>query len=133
MRVHLATVAALLSLMLACGGQVSPPAQLSPSEDGLLIALDDEYQGGRSAQLTLIDVSTGETVAQLTSGYQTWALFRPSAGELVVSDLEGDDFQGRLRVYDIADPSEANWSIDLVDRAAATGYGPFWGLSRDER
>ena len=131
MRLYLSAAAVLLLLTLSCGGDQKAPPPVST--DNLIIALDDEHEGTTSAQLTLIDVSTGETVAQLTSGYQTWALFRPSAGELVVSDLEGDDFQSRLLVYDIADLSEAKWSIHLVDRAAATGYGPFWGLSRDER
>lgn len=121
----------LLLVALACGGGQKAPSPVST--DSLIIALDDEHEGTTSALLTLIDVSTGEIVAQLTSGYQTWALYRPSASELLVSDFEGDDFQGRLRVYDIADLSQARWSIDLTDRAAATGYGPFWGLSRDER
>jgi hypothetical protein len=131
MRVYLSAAAVLLLLTLSCGGgQKAPPPV---STDNLIIALDDEHEGTTSALLTLIDVSTGETVAQLTSGYQTWALFRPSAGDLLVSDFEGDYFQGRLRVYDIADLSQARWSIDLTDRAAATGYRPFWGLSHDER
>ncbi len=131
MRVYLSAAAGLLLLVLSCaGGQKAPPPV---STDDLIIALDDEHEGTTSALLTLIDLSTGETVAELTSGYQTWALFRPSAGELLVSDFEVDDFQGRLRVYDIADLSQARWSIDLTDRAAAIGYGPFWGLSHDER
>jgi hypothetical protein len=130
MRVYL-LVAALLVLALACGQEQEAPPQPF-SADSVLIALDDEHEG-TNALLTLIDLSTGETVGELTSGYQTWALFRPSAGELLVSDLEGGDSQGRLRVYDIADLGSPKWSIDLTDRAAATGYGPFWGLSRDER
>jgi hypothetical protein len=131
MRVYLSAAAVLFLLSLSCGGgQKAPPPV---STDNLIIALDDEHEGTTSALLTIIDLSTGDTVAELASGYQTWALFRPSAGELLVSDLEGEDFQGRLLVYDIADLSQARWSIDLTDRAAATGYGPFWGLSHDER
>ncbi len=131
MRLYLSAAAVLLLLTLSCGGDQKAPPPVST--DNLIIALDDEHEGTTSALLTLIDLSSGETVAQLTSGYQTWVLFRLSAGELLVSDLEGDDFEARLNVYDIADLSEAKWSIHLLDRAAATGYGPFWGLSRDER
>ena len=121
----------LLLVALACGeGQQAPP-QASSAED-LLIALDDEHEG-TNALLTLIELPTGDTLGELASGYQTWALFRPSAAELLVSDLDGDDFKGRLRVYDVADLGEAKWSIDLLDRGAATGYGPYWGLSHDER
>ncbi|MCH7998865.1 MAG: hypothetical protein IIA91_05250, partial [Chloroflexi bacterium] len=101
MRVYLFAAAVLLLLTLSCGGgQKAPPPV---STDNLIIALDDEHEGAASALLTLIDLSTGETVGELTSGYQTWALFRPLAGELLVSDLEGEDFQARLNVYDIAD------------------------------
>jgi hypothetical protein len=133
MRVYLlAATAALLVLTLACEKEQEAPAQPFSTEN-VLIALDDEREGATSALLTLIDLSTGETVGELTSGYQTWAVFRPSAGELLVSDLEGPDFQGRLLVYDIADLGSPEWSIDLPDRGAAKGYGPFWGLSRDAR
>ena len=131
MRVYLSAAAVLLLLTLSCGGGQKPPPQVST--DNLIIALDDEHEGTTSALITLVDLSTGDTVSELTSGYQTWVLFRPSAGELLVSDLGGDDFQARLNVYDIADLGSPEWSIDLNDRAAAIGYGPFWALSRDER
>ncbi len=130
MRVYISAAAVLLLLTLSCGGgqKVPPPVSM----DNLIIALDDEHEGTTSALLTLIDVSTGETVAQLTSGYQTWALFRPSAGELLVSDFEGDDFQGRLRVYDIADLGSPKWTLPMRDRGAAIGYAQAMALSNDE-
>ena len=109
MRFCLSTAAVLLLLTLSCGGgQKAPPLA---STDNLIIALDDEHEGAASALLTLIDLSTGETVGELTSGYQTWALFRPLAGELLVSDLEGEDFQARLNVYDIADLGSPKWTL----------------------
>ena len=131
MRFYLSTAAVLLLLTLSCGGgQKAPPPA---STDNLIIALDDEHEGAASALLTLIDVSTGDTLGELTSGYQTWALFRPSSGELLVSDLEGEDLQGRLLVYDIADLGSPKWSIDLLDRVAAIGYAPAMALSESER
>jgi hypothetical protein len=129
MRVYL-FAAALLVLGLACGKEQEAPPQ--SSAESVIIALDDEHEGA-NALLTLIDLSTGERVGELTSGYQTWALIRPSAGELLVSDLEGDDFQGRLLVHEIANLDSTRWTLPLPDRAAAIGYGPFVALSQDER
>ena len=130
MRVYLSAAAVLLLLTLSCGGgQKAPPPV---STDNLIIALDDEHEGTVSALLTLIDVSTGDTVGELTSGYQTWALLRPSAGELLVSDIEDEDFQARLNVYDIADLGSPEWSIDLPDRAVGTIYQLAMSLSADE-
>lgn len=131
MRVILCVGAALVALTFACGDQEAPPRPLSTNN--LIIALDDEHEGTTDALLTLIDLSSGKTVATLRSGYQTWALFRPSAGELLVSDLGGPDSQGRLRVYDIADLSSPKWTLPLQDRAAFIGYGPAMVLSGDER
>ncbi len=126
--VLLAAVPSLLLLTsLACGDGQTPPR--TSTLEGTLIALDES-----TASLTLLDVSSGDTIASFgLAGYQTWALYRPSAGELVVSDLEGDDFQGRLRVYDIADLSEAKWTLAMRDRGAATGYAQAMALSNDER
>ena len=130
MRVYL-LVAALLVLALACGkDQEAPPQPFSA--ESVLIALDDEHEG-TNALLTLIDLSTGETVGELTSGYQTWALFRPSAGELLVSDLEGDDFQGRLRVFDVRDTGAPKQTIPMPDRNVSTVWAQAMALSGDER
>ena len=131
MRVYLSAAAVLLLLILSCGGGQKPPPPVST--ENLIIALEDEHEGTTSALLTLIDLSTGNTVSELTSGYQTWALFRPSAGELLVSDLGGDDFQARLNVYDIADLGSPEWSIDLPVRAVGITYQPAMALSESER
>jgi hypothetical protein len=128
----LAVVLVIAGTGVACGDGGSAPVAPSSSDGDLLIALDDRYQGS-NALLTVLDVHTGETVAQFTSGYQTWALFRPSAGELLVSDLVGDDLQGRLRVYDIATTDSPKWTLPLQDRAAFTEYAPAIALSGDER
>lgn len=120
-----------LLFALACDGGKEAPPQTSSAD--LLIGLDYEHEGTANSLLALIDLPTGETLAQIDSGYQTWALLRSSTGELLVSDLAGADFQGRLRVYDIDDLGAPKWSLGMPERAAAIGYGPFWGLSDDER
>lgn len=123
--------AGLLVMILACGEGREAPSQ--PSAENLLIALDDEHEGTTDAVVALIDLPSGETVGELTSGYQTWALVRPSASELLVSDLAGEEFQGRLQVYDVADLGEAKWTLPMRDRGAATGYAQAMALSNDER
>ena len=105
---------------------VGPPAW-QPAPAGMLAGV---YDGGL---VVLIDISMGEAVGEIGLDYQPWALFRPSAGELLVSDLGGEDNHGRLFVYDLADVSEPKWEMEMPERAAATGYGPAWGLSNDER
>lgn len=120
-----------LLFALACDGGKEAPPQASSAD--LIIGLDYEHEGTANSLLALIDLPTGDTLARIDSGYQTWALLRPSTGELLVSDLAGADFQGRLRVYDIDDLNAPKWSLEMPERAAAIGYEPFWGLSGDER
>jgi len=117
--------------VLACGEE-QPPAPQAFSTRDLVIALDDEYQDG-TALLTLIDVRTGQKVAQLTSGYQTWALQRHSTGELLVSDLGGPNFQGRLLVFDLRGPDAPKWTIPMPDRTVSTVWAQAMSLSEDER
>ena len=123
---------ALLLALLACGEEQQASPQVFSTQN-IVIALDDEHQGRAEALFTLIDLSTGETMAQLTAGYQTWALLRHSTNELLVSDLEGPDFQGRLLVYDIADVGSPSWILPMQDRVAFTGYTPAMALSEDGR
>ncbi len=128
MRVYL-LVAALLVLALACGkGQEAPPQPFSA--ESVLIALDPT-----TASVVAINVLSGETIANARVGVNgnTWALFRADAGELLISDLEGDDFQGRLRIFDLEDTGAPIQTIPMPDRNVSTVWAQAMALSGDER
>ncbi len=113
--------------------QVTPSATTTDDDSvgavpNILIAVDDD-----PSLLTLIDLSSEETIAQVNAGYHPWPLLRPSAGELLVADIGGPDFEGRLSVFDIDDASEPKWTMRLPGRAVSTGWVPAWALSADER
>ena len=128
-------IASLLiaGIATACDAGASSSSTASASEPSFVIAVDDQYSGDRSSLVTLIDLSTGETLAQVTAGDRPWPLFRPSTGELLVSDFGGRDFKPRLRVFDIQDTSAPKWTIRLPNRAASTLWAPAWALSADGR
>ena len=123
----------IVGVATACDAGASPSPAASSSEPDFVITVGHQYSGGRGSLVTLIDLSTGETLAQVTAGDRPWPLFRPSSGELLVSDFGGPDFKPRLRVFDIQDTSAPKWTMRLPNRAASTLWAPAWALSADER
>lgn len=125
--------AALLAAAAACSdSELAPPEETGFTEDRFLITLSGGSPLGPEV-VSLFDLSNSKVVAEAPGGYQTWALYRESANELLVSTVGGEPFTGHLTVYDVADTSSPVWTIVMADRSQSTILAPAWALSEDER
>lgn len=137
--------AALAALLIVAAGVVGLrpylAADRSPASGSVGASRFDPtllvfIEGGSGTTVAAIDAPSGRTVGSISLGFSTMALFRQSAGEILVSDLlvNPDDparASSRLLVMDRS--LGLKRTIQLEDRIQPTLYAPAMLLSPDER